>query len=203
MTEGVFVSKTGALGVLTPPYLATSKVIVYAVLQWSESRVTETSISVTIESNDLVGVSQVSEAPVICATPMVRVSQVTLSVVYPTALYLAYLAILQGYAAPEGAISAYWHGGYFGIDTPRVFKMFRFGRIITDQVGFRVMNLLIDHVRSTFRKPKKIDFRKIDASRIPVNQKAKLNQYWIQFPDEDVDANVLELTDSHIPISER
>lgn len=108
-----------------------------------------------------------------------------------------------GAPAPEKILPAYWHGGYFGIETPETMKFFRYGQLLTDNTGFRVMNILIDHIQSTFRNPKRIDFRKIDNAKVSNNIKAKLNQYWIQFPDEDCDANVLELSDSHIKIAER
>jgi hypothetical protein len=103
----------------------------------------------------------------------------------------------------QNTMPAFWRGGYFGIDEPRRMKMFRFGRIVTDQTGFRISNNLVDHIQSTFRNPERIDYRSINNSKIATNRKAKLNQYSIQFPENDADANVLELSDFSIPLTER
>lgn len=100
-------------------------------------------------------------------------------------------------------LPAFWHGGYFGIDTPQLFKMFRWGQLVTDQAGFRVMFLLVDHEKSSFRYREIIDFKQHNVPRIPVNRKSRLLQYYIQWPMEDAPANVLELSNSYIPISER
>lgn len=100
-------------------------------------------------------------------------------------------------------LAAFWHGGYFGIENPEMFKMFRWGQLVTDQTGFRVMLLLVDHERSTFRNREIVDFKQHNMPHIPVNRKARLLQYYIRWPDEDVPANLLELTNAYIPISER
>jgi hypothetical protein len=100
-------------------------------------------------------------------------------------------------------LPAYWSGGYFGIDQPQVVKMMRSGQLLTDQTGFRIKCKAVDYDRSTLRNPLVIEFKKIDDAYIAINRKTRLLSYEIQFPDTDGDANVMELSNSYIPISER
>jgi len=73
-------------------------------------------------------------------------------------------------------------GGYFGIDTPQMLKMMRSGQLLTDQTGFRVQCRAIDYDRSTPRNPEIVPFVKIDTAYVPVNRKARLLSYELQFP---------------------
>lgn len=100
-------------------------------------------------------------------------------------------------------VPAYWRGGYFGIDTPQTAKLMRSAQLLTDQFGFRVKCHLVDHESSTFRNPRVVDFKKVDLAYLSVNEKARLACFEIQWPEEDCDANVLELSNSWFALSER
>jgi hypothetical protein len=111
--------------------------------------------------------------------------------------------IYSGIPAVITFLPAYWSGGYFGIDSPQMVKMMRSAQLLTDQTGFRVKCRLVDHDRMTVRKPGIVEFRKHDNALLSVNRKARLISYEIQFPEDDCEANILELSSSHFPIAER
>lgn len=100
-------------------------------------------------------------------------------------------------------LPAQWRGGYFGITQPQQLKFFRSGQLLTDQTGFRLRVETVDYERSTFRHPDTVDFQKIDCAYVPINRKGRLASYLIQFPDEDCDAVVMELSNSHFAVAER
>jgi hypothetical protein len=101
---------------------------------------------------------------------------------------------------PDGS---FWHGGWFGIETPRLQKYFRHGQFVKHGTGFELKHNFIDHENYTFVSPLWTEFAAVTKAHIGVNQKAHLHQYYIKFPDADIDCEVIQLTDSHIERSER
>lgn len=103
------------------------------------------------------------------------------------------------YEATANEVPAYWRGGYFGGDSPHIMKMFRYGRLVTDQIGFSLQHYLVD---GDFRNPDTIPFAQV-LNNFAVNRKSRRMSTEIQFPVEDVAANVIELSVSHIKTSDR
>lgn len=110
--------------------------------------------------------------------------------------------LIGGFPEPK-PLPAHWRGGFFGIERPGLMKFFRNGQLLTDQTGFRIKVDLVDYERSTFRNPDTVDYQKIDTALVPVNRKGRLASYTIQFPSEDTDSVVMELSNSHFAIAER
>jgi hypothetical protein len=101
-------------------------------------------------------------------------------------------------------LDAFWLSGYDGGDTPLTMKMYRFGRIVTDQMGFRLLATLIDDETSTLALPTNMRELQINAGgKFSVNWKARRCSLGIQFPNQDTDASVLQLALTHIPLSDR
>jgi hypothetical protein len=111
--------------------------------------------------------------------------------------------INEGQVWDPGTMPAFWHGGWFGIDTPRLNKQFRFGQFVYHGTGFQAKHNMIDHETYTFLDPRWTEFETVTKPHIGVNQKAHLHQYYIKFPDADIDCEVLQLSDAYIPRSER
>jgi len=105
--------------------------------------------------------------------------------------------------ATEEEMNAYWRSSPFGGEAPGLMKIFRFAHIVTDQSGFRIQTRLITEAED-FRNPTLGLMDPLpEDGRYPVNQKGRRLMYEIQFPAEDVSANLLELSNSYIPLGER
>lgn len=102
-------------------------------------------------------------------------------------------------------LNAYWKGGYVGTDSPQRAKMFRWQRLLTDQDAnlFKITNRLVDDVQNNFLNPYVIGPNVLSGPRYGVNRKAKRMSTEINFPQQDVSANVLELQTAFIPTSDR
>jgi hypothetical protein len=107
------------------------------------------------------------------------------------------------YTSTADLIPARWRSGYFGNDTSEWMKLFRYGKLVADQLGFKVQVYLVDDVSSTFRAPDIIPFQSIINDHILIDRKSKFCSLEIQFPQENTAANVLMLSASAIPTSER
>jgi hypothetical protein len=107
------------------------------------------------------------------------------------------------YAATENKLPARWRSGYFAGDSPEWWKLFRFGKLLADRIGFRVQLYLVDDEQYTFRNPLIVPFKMLSEAYFAVNQKSRRISVEIQFPEDDVAANVLELAMSYIPTSQR
>jgi hypothetical protein len=106
------------------------------------------------------------------------------------------------YAATANLLPAHWRGGYVGNDGPQVYKLFRWANLVTDQSGFRLQGYSVNDENSTFRDPEILPFVSVNHKHT-INHKTRRLSLEIQFPDEDVAANVLELSILSIPTSER
>lgn len=103
-------------------------------------------------------------------------------------------------------LNAFWLSGYDGNDDAITMKMYRWGRLITDQDGFNLLVTLVNDADSTLAEPtimKAFPNIKRNLNKFSVNWKAKRMAVQINFPDADVDASVLQLITTHIPLSER
>jgi hypothetical protein len=95
----------------------------------------------------------------------------------------------------SGELNAYWVSGYDGNDTPLHMKMYRFGRLVSDQTGFKLLVTLVNDEASTFQNPIITkQFNTLITGKFAVNWKARRMSVSIQFPIEDVDASVLQLS---------
>lgn len=97
----------------------------------------------------------------------------------------------------------YWTSGWFGVLKPEQRKFFRTGNLITDRKGFTVANRIVDHEQNTLQNPGTIAARSPDDEKVTINRKGTLLSYTINFPTADVDATVLQLSNSHKPRSDR
>lgn len=115
------------------------------------------------------------------------------------------IAVLNDIPPTNGQLPAYWRSGYAGNDSSQRMEMWRWIRLITDQppqaysVQFRVINddtnlitnpYIIGPVNST-------------SPRKQINRRGKRLSVEIDFPQQDVSANVLELQILSIPSSDR
>lgn len=107
--------------------------------------------------------------------------------------------------ATNGQLQAYWNGGYAGNDSPQRSEMFRWNRLITDQpaAAWQMMVQLVDDDLNPLTAPKIIGPIKLTTSKLAINQRAKRMSTLIQFPVQDVSANVMELQINSIPTSDR
>lgn len=102
-------------------------------------------------------------------------------------------------------LPAYWFGGYAGNDTPQRAEMFRWARLITDQdpKAFQLRFNLVDDEGNTIANPYQTPLTQLKSSKLAINRRAKRCATLIQFPVQDVSANVMELQVLSIPSSDR
>lgn len=103
----------------------------------------------------------------------------------------------------NGVLNAFWQSGYFGNDTPQRSKMYRRGKLITDQGGFKITKRLVDDIERTIINPEVIGPDLVNGSQFRVNRRGTRCSIEIGFPSEDVSANVLELSLGGIASSDR
>jgi hypothetical protein len=106
---------------------------------------------------------------------------------------------------PAKAISlaAYYQTGWFGNDSPDLMKMFRFGHIVTSNSGIKLTAQVVDDENYTFNNPLIVPLKIVAGNRFSVNRKGRRMNILIEFPPNDVDITVLELSVSYIPSSQR
>jgi len=109
-------------------------------------------------------------------------------------------AISVEYSQTSTIVPAFWRSGYFGNESPDTIKLFRFGKLETDQLGFSLQHYLVD---GNFRNPEIVPFSMLMGQHFEINQKNRRLSTEIKFPEEDVAANVLGLSITHIKTSER
>lgn len=108
--------------------------------------------------------------------------------------------------ATNAQLDAFWLSGYDGNDDAVMMKMYRWGRLIADQDGFNVLVTLVNDTDSTLDSPTNlISVPNLTRrqNKFSMNWKAKRMSVQINFPPADVDASVLQLITTHIPLSER
>lgn len=94
----------------------------------------------------------------------------------------------------DGSLQAYWHSGLAGNDTSQSVKIFRRGKLVTDQEGFRVLVSISDDERYTLQNPRIVDLGKVALGKFTINWKGKRASVLINFPDKDMDCSLMELT---------
>lgn len=121
---------------------------------------------------------------------------------------IAVNGLSQGISATSGSLYAYWRGGYFGNEDPEVNKMYRWGRIVSDQptgaaIAFIAMARLVDQEQRPFTSPQiKASLQPV-GEKFVVNTRAKRCSIEVDFPVKDVDINLLELDLANIPVGVR
>lgn len=115
------------------------------------------------------------------------------------------IADLSLIPATAGQLPAYWYGGYNGNDSPQRAEMFRWVRLITDQApqSFQAMFSLVDDDLYPLTAPLFMGPRQFQSSKMAINQRAKRCAVLIDFPVQDVSANVMELQVHSIPSADR
>lgn len=115
------------------------------------------------------------------------------------------IADLSIIPATGGNLQAYWRNGYFGSDTPQRSEMWRWLRLVTDQPpqSFQVTIRLVDDDMYPVTAPYIIGPVKLTTSRQAINRRAKRCSVEINFPQQDVSSNVLELQVMSVPSSDR
>lgn len=106
-------------------------------------------------------------------------------------------------APPAATLAAYYQTGWFGNDTPDLMKMFRFGHIVTSNTGVKLTALIVDDENYTFSNPLILPLQLVEGNRFSVNRKGRRMSILIEFPQNDVDITVLELSVSYLPSSQR
>jgi hypothetical protein len=107
--------------------------------------------------------------------------------------------------ATAGQLPAYWFGGYNGNDSPQRAEMFRWVRLVTDQApqSFQIMASLVDDDVHPLTAPVFMGPLQMKSSKLGINQRAKRCAILVDFPVQDVSANVLELQVHSVPSSDR
>ena len=101
-----------------------------------------------------------------------------------------------------GNLAAWHRTGYFGNETPQAMKMWRFINTVLDQGGFTQDLYFVDRT-STLLAPLIITGNEVIDEQVVANRKAKRMSVLTTFPVQDVTATMLEMSVSHIPVSER
>jgi hypothetical protein len=115
---------------------------------------------------------------------------------------VAYLPI-GNIPAKATSLAAYYQTGWFGNDSPDLMKMFRFGHIVTSNSGIKLTAQVVDDENYTFNNPLIVPLKIVAGNRFSVNRKGRRMNILIEFPPNDVDITVLELSVSYIPSSQR
>jgi hypothetical protein len=115
---------------------------------------------------------------------------------------VAYLQV-GNIPAKATALAAYYQTGWFGNDSPDLMKMFRFGHIVTSNSGIKLTAQVVDDENYTFNNPLIVPLKIVAGNRFSVNRKGRRMNILIEFPPNDVDITVLELSVSYIPSSQR
>jgi hypothetical protein len=115
------------------------------------------------------------------------------------------IADLSLIPATAGQLPAYWRSGYFGNDNPQRSEMWRWLRLITDQDprAFETTIRLVDDDLYPVNAPNLIPQTQLKSSKQGINQRAKRCSIEINWPVQDVSANVMELQVMSIPSSDR
>lgn len=121
---------------------------------------------------------------------------------------IAVNGLSQGISSTNGSLYAYWRGGYFGNEDPEVNKMYRWGRIVSDQptgaaMAFIAMARLVDQEQRPFTNPQVKAMLQPVGEKFVVNTRAKRCSIEVDFPIKDVDINLLELDLANIPVGVR
>jgi hypothetical protein len=116
------------------------------------------------------------------------------------------IAQLNLIPATNGVLPAYYRGGYYGNDSPYRNKMYRRGLLITDQdgAGFSTTLRGVNNKEFTLVNPDLIPITPVgDDGTFEINYKYARLSVEINFPQQDVSANVLELSVGAIPTADR
>lgn len=107
--------------------------------------------------------------------------------------------------ATNGLLPAYWFGGYFGNSSPYTSAMWRKGLLSTDQGGFTATTFLANNVTRQVGNPVSLKVKgpKAASPGWSINERATRCAVKINFPQQDVAANVLELHVGSIATSYR
>lgn len=104
----------------------------------------------------------------------------------------------------NGQLNAYWRSMYAGNQNPEQSKTFRWGRLVTDQAAFLVQQRLVDDESRTFLQPEiRGPYQVKGGNRFGINRKGKRCSIEIDFPVQDVSANVIEMQIAHIGTTQR
>lgn len=112
------------------------------------------------------------------------------------------LGITTTPSGTSDTLAAWYRTGYFGNETPQAMKMWRFINTVVDQGGFRQDLYFVDR-SSTLLNPLIITGNEVIGEQVVANRKAKRMSVLTNFPGDDVTAAMLEMSVSHIPVSER
>lgn len=106
--------------------------------------------------------------------------------------------------ATVAQLPAYWRSGYFGNDSPQRSKNFRRGFMVTDTDGFKVTKRFVNNQSLTVMNPKIMGPHKTkNGGSFSIGQRANRCSIEINFPDQDVASNVLELSIGYIGTGDR
>ena len=103
----------------------------------------------------------------------------------------------------NGVLPAYWESGYYGNETPMVVRMFRRGKIVTDQAGFSVLVSVVDDKKYTLLNPKIVPLKMDATGSFSINVKGKRLSLRVQFPMADMDCSLIETAVVSRPLANR
>lgn len=98
----------------------------------------------------------------------------------------------------SGTLAAWWQGGYEGSDSPQLWKMWRWAKLISDPPAaaaqWRLGFSMVDDEARTFQDPEIVPLAQQNAwFRFSIDRKAPRCSTLIQFPDKDMSCHVLSI----------
>lgn len=158
------------------------------------TRFAQAGAEAVVGSNSNLRVAQLGGEAVIASIAQLRLAQMGMEVVYLP---------IGNIPAKATSLAAYYQTGWFGNDTPDLMKMFRFGHIVTSDTGIKLTACIVDDENYTFSNPLIVPLKIVAGNRFSVNRKGRRMSILMEFPPNDVDITVLELSVSYIPSSQR
>ncbi len=121
-------------------------------------------------------------------------------------LHISSTAVNGIHTSPTSTTSeldAFWESGYWQ-DSPHQTKMFRYGRLTIDQNGFNLITTILNDETTRFRdpNPRRQILKLTPGGRFAANRKGRRQKFRIEFPKADVDASVIELYTTAIPLAD-
>lgn len=111
--------------------------------------------------------------------------------------------VTENPTSTTGVLPANWRSGYFGNKNPQQVKFMRFSRVSADSDGYSVKRYLVDDDVSTMAQPDIIEVEPLTEAKFETNLETRRMSIELQFPPQDRDAAVQELTNTFIPQAER
>lgn len=108
------------------------------------------------------------------------------------------------YPVTAGNLRAYWRSGYFGNEDAYVSKLYRWTRFVPDRgaASYQVQARFVDDT-NTIDAARIVGPVPANQARVPLNQRGYRCSVELDFPEQDIPCNVMELQLAYIGTSQR